>query len=56
MLKEQPAWDGGLRGVLTAQRAREEGFSKLTAATKADVTAAYRLGGESAVDDPTLGQ
>ncbi len=56
VVSEQPAWDGGLRGVLTAQRAREEGFSKLTAASRADVTAAYRLSGEAAIPDAILGE
>jgi membrane-bound serine protease (ClpP class) len=56
VLEERPAWDGGLRGVLTAQRAREEGFCKRTADSPAELAALYRIAGQSAVDDPTLGQ
>ena len=31
VIEEQPAWEGGQRGVLSAKRAREEGFCKRTA-------------------------
>jgi membrane-bound serine protease (ClpP class) len=55
VIEEQPAWEGR-RGVLTAQRARQEGFCKLTADSPADLAAAYQLAGHSAVEDPTLGQ
>ena len=40
----QPAWEGGSRGVLSAKRAREEGFSKLTAADRAEIANVYRIG------------
>jgi membrane-bound serine protease (ClpP class) len=53
---QRPAWDGGLRGVLTAQRAREEGFCKRTADSPAELASMYRIAGQSSVDDPTLGQ
>jgi membrane-bound serine protease (ClpP class) len=56
VIDDQPAWDGGQRGVLTAQRARDEGFCKRTAENSADVAAIYRIGSQSAVEDPTLGQ
>jgi membrane-bound serine protease (ClpP class) len=56
VIEERPAWDGGLRGVLTAQRAREEGFCKRTADSPAELASIYRIAGQSAVDDPTLGQ
>lgn len=56
VLEERPAWDGGLRGVLTATRAREEGFCKRTADSPAELAAQYHIAGRSTVDDPTLGQ
>jgi membrane-bound serine protease (ClpP class) len=56
IISDQPAWEGGQRGVLTARRAREEGFSKLTADKPTEVAQAYRLAGQSSADDPTLGQ
>jgi membrane-bound serine protease (ClpP class) len=56
VIEDLPAWDGGQRGVLSAQRAREEGFCKRTAENSADVAAIYRIGGQSAIEDPTLGQ
>ncbi|MBV8230267.1 MAG: hypothetical protein JO329_09825 [Planctomycetaceae bacterium] len=56
VLEDQPAWEGGRRGVLTARRAREEGFSKLTADSAAEVANVYRLAGQAAAGDPTLGQ
>ena len=55
VIEEQPAWDGGLRGVLTAKRAREEGFCKRTADSPAELASIYQIAGQSAVDDPTLG-
>jgi membrane-bound serine protease (ClpP class) len=55
-IDDQPAWEGGQRGVLTAQRAREEGFCKRTAETPAEVASIYQISGQSAVEDPTLGQ
>jgi membrane-bound serine protease (ClpP class) len=51
----RPAWDGGQRGILTAARARDDGFCKRTADSRAEVTALYQLSGQSSVDDPTLG-
>ncbi len=56
VIDEQPAWEGGLRGVLTAKRAREEGFCKRTAESPAELASIYQISGQSAVDDPTLGQ
>jgi membrane-bound serine protease (ClpP class) len=56
VVEERPAWDGGLRGVLTAQRAREEGFCKRTADSRNDLAVMYKIAGHSSVDDPTLGQ
>ena len=56
VLDDQPAWDGGQRGTMTARRAREEGFSKLTADNPGDVAHAYHLAGQSSANDPTLGQ
>lgn len=56
VLENQPAWEGGLRGVLTAKRARDEGFSKLTADNRAEVANTYHLAGRSTTNDPTLGQ
>ena len=49
---EKPAWEGGRRGILTAERARGL-FAKLQAETRAEVAEAYRLPGTT--DDPTLG-
>ena len=45
VIKEQPAWEGR-RGVLTAQRARQEGFCKLTADSPLELAAAYQLAGQ----------
>src|SRR5262249_17905221 len=56
VIEDLPAWEGGQRGVLTAKRAREEGFSKLTADNPAEVANVYRLAGRAAANDPTLGQ
>ncbi len=56
VVDDQPAWDGGQRGVLSAQRAREEGFCKRTAESSAEVASIYQIGGRSAIEDPTLGQ
>ena len=53
---EQAAWEGGQRGVLTARRARAEGFCKAIAENPAEVAHIYQIGGQSAVEDPTLGQ
>jgi membrane-bound serine protease (ClpP class) len=53
---EQAAWEGGQRGVLTARRARAEGFCKALAENPAEVAHIYQIGGQSAVEDPTLGQ
>ncbi|WP_165072263.1 NfeD family protein [Paludisphaera rhizosphaerae] len=55
-LDDRPAWEGGRRGVLTADRAREEGFCKRIAHSPAEVAALYHIAGGSTVDDPTLGQ
>jgi membrane-bound serine protease (ClpP class) len=56
VIEEQPAWEGGQRGVLSARRAREEGFCKRTAESPAELASIYQIGGQSAIDDPTLGQ
>jgi membrane-bound serine protease (ClpP class) len=56
MIEEAPAWEGGQRGVLTAKRAREQGFAQLIAATPHEVAAHYNIAGQSTVNDPTLGQ
>ena len=56
VIEEQPAWEGGQRGVLTAARARAEGFCKALAENPADVAHIYQIGGQSSVEDPTLGQ
>lgn len=56
ILEDLPAWEGGQRGVLTAERSREEGFSKLTADSPAEVASTYHLAGRSMANDPTLGQ
>jgi membrane-bound serine protease (ClpP class) len=56
VIEEQPAWEGGQRGVLTAKRARAEGFCKALAENPADVAHIYQIGGQSSVEDPTLGQ
>ncbi|WP_422926874.1 NfeD family protein [Singulisphaera sp. PoT] len=56
IIQDQPAWEGGQRGVMTADRAREEGFSKLTADSRAEIASTYKLAGRSMADNPTLGQ
>ena len=53
---EHAAWEGGQRGVLTARRARAEGFCKAIVENPAEVAHIYQIGGQSAVEDPTLGQ
>src|SRR5262249_23139592 len=55
-IQDQPAWEGGRRGVLTAARARDRGFAQLLADTPAEVANYYRLAGRATADDPTLGQ
>ena len=49
-----PAWEGGTRGVLTDKRAREDGFSKLTAEDRAQLANVYRISSRAISDDPTL--
>jgi len=56
VIVDEPAWEGGPLGVLTAKRAREEGFAKLIADTPTEVASAYQLAGHAATNDPTLGQ
>lgn len=56
VVDDKPAWEGGRRGVLTADRARAEGFCKRVADSPAEVASLYRLRGQSSLDDPTLGQ
>ncbi len=56
VIEERPAWDGGLRGVLTAQRARDEGFCTRTADNPDDVRSIYHISGRSTLEDPMLGQ
>ncbi len=56
VVDDEPAWEGGRRGVLSAARAREEGFCKRTAETPAEVAGIYQIGGGAVVDDPTLGR
>jgi membrane-bound serine protease (ClpP class) len=56
VVDEEPAWEGGQRGVLTAKRARAEGFCKALAENPAEVAHIYQIGGQSSVEDPTLGQ
>lgn len=56
VVDEQPAWEGGQRGVLAARRARAEGFSKALAENASEVAHIYQIGAQSAVEDPTLGQ
>ena len=55
VVDDRPAWDGGQRGVLIAERARAEGFCKRTAESSDEVRAIYRVGRQSAIEDPTLG-
>jgi len=49
-----PAWEGGARGVLNARRARDEGFSKLTPADRAEIATVYRISTRALASDPTL--
>jgi membrane-bound serine protease (ClpP class) len=55
VVDDHPAWEGGQRGVLIAERAREEGFCKRTAESSDEVRGLYRIGRQSAIEDPTLG-
>ena len=50
----QPAWEGGSRGVLKSDRAREEGFAKLRADDRAEIANVYRIGTRALSNDPTL--
>ena len=56
VVDEQPAWEGGQRGVLTAKRARAEAFSKAIVENRNEIAHIYQIGGQSSVEDPTLGQ
>jgi membrane-bound serine protease (ClpP class) len=56
VVQDEPAWEGGRRGVLTSTRAREQGFAKLLADTRAEVASYYHLTGRATTDDPILGQ
>jgi len=56
VIADDPAWQDGVRGVLTAKRAREEGFCTRTADSPAELASIYQIAGQSSVDDPTLGQ
>jgi membrane-bound serine protease (ClpP class) len=56
VVEDQSAWAGGARGVLTAERALEDGFCKRTAENENEVKAIYQIGGQSALEDPTLGR
>lgn len=53
VISEEFAWEGGARGVLTAERARDLNFTKLLARNRARIAERYGL--DSAADDPTLG-
>jgi membrane-bound serine protease (ClpP class) len=53
---QQPAWEGGQRGILSSERARSEGFAKRNADERPEVANMYNLAGRAAVDDPTLDQ
>ena len=50
----QPAWEGGSRGVLKSDRAREEGLAKLRANDRSDIANVYRIGTRALSNDPTL--
>jgi membrane-bound serine protease (ClpP class) len=52
VIEEQPAWEAGRRGVLSAEEARR-GIVKLLADDRAKIREVYRL--PSTADDPTLG-
>src|SRR5262249_331626 len=56
VIEERAAWDAGQRGILSARRAREEGFCKRIADSRAELTSIYQIGGRAAIEDPTLGQ
>lgn len=53
VIQDQPAWEGGQRGVLTAERARDLNFTKLLVRSRAQIAERYNLA--NAADDPTLG-
>ncbi len=56
VLENNPAWEGGRRGVISTARARDMGFAKYSAVSRAEVARAYHIGGTTSADDPTLGQ
>ncbi len=56
VIEDEPAWEGGQRGILTAARARQEGFCKRIADSPAELASMYQMAGHSTVEDPTLGQ
>ena len=53
VLNDSPAWEGGTRGVLKAERARSLQVVQLLAGDRRDLARAYKL--DSIADDPTLG-
>ena len=53
VLSDGPAWEGGARGVLSAERARTLQVAQLIADDRREVADRYGL--ESTADDPTLG-
>ncbi|HEV3122298.1 MAG TPA: NfeD family protein [Isosphaeraceae bacterium] len=54
--EEEPEWEGGRRGILSAERARAEGVCKRNADHRSEVANLYNLTGQVAADDPTLDQ
>jgi membrane-bound serine protease (ClpP class) len=52
IVNDQPAWEGGQRGIMTGQRARSEGLCKRNAESRAEIRTLYNL--KTTEDDPTL--
>ena len=56
VIEERPAWDGGLRGVLTARGPARRASASGPPTPPPSWPSIYHIAGQSAVDDPTLGQ
>ena len=56
IIEDRPAWEGGQNGILSSQRARDEGFARLRTDDILTVFARYRLAGGAANDPSLLGE
>ncbi len=54
VIDDSPAWGDGRRGVLSARKARDEGFAKLIADNRMEIANFYDMAGKALANDPTL--